>query len=212
MPRPISSQYDERRQQILDAALEVFATRGFSGATNQAIAKAAGINSPGLIYHYFESKEDLLRSVIESHAPPMQLLAQADALMPLPPEVGLLQFARGYLGAMEDPKIGACLRVLIGEAMRSQAFLNVMAEVGIPRVWRLMSRYLERKMDEGLLRRTDPDIAARCFIGPLHLHVLARNVMQLAEEANTDPQALVETHVALFLRGMQPEPSEGGPP
>ena len=41
----------QRRQQIIDGALMVFAEKGFDKATNQEIAEAAGIGSAGLIYH-----------------------------------------------------------------------------------------------------------------------------------------------------------------
>ena len=46
----------QRRQQIIDGALAVFAEKGFDKATNQEIAAAAGISSADLIYHYFDSK------------------------------------------------------------------------------------------------------------------------------------------------------------
>src|SRR5437868_2671594 len=115
MPRRKQELYAERRQQIIAGALQVFSVKGFIAATNKDIAEAAGINSPGLIYHYFANKEDLLRAVIETYAPPMQLLAQSDAFMALPPEQALTQYGQAYLGLMQDPKIGACMRVLIGE-------------------------------------------------------------------------------------------------
>ena len=59
---------EDRREQIIDAALRVFAEKGFDRATNRDIAREAGI-TPGLIYHYFESKEVLLRSAIENRSP-----------------------------------------------------------------------------------------------------------------------------------------------
>ncbi len=61
-------EHERRRQQIIDGALVVFAEKGFEKATNQDIAEAAGIGSPGLIYHYFESKADLLRQVVASRS------------------------------------------------------------------------------------------------------------------------------------------------
>lgn len=42
-------EYERRRQQIIDGALVVFSQKGFDKATNQEIAEAAGIASPGLI-------------------------------------------------------------------------------------------------------------------------------------------------------------------
>ncbi len=54
---------EERRRQILAAAIQVFGRRGFNDATMQQITRAAGI-SVGLIYQYFRDKEDLLHAVI----------------------------------------------------------------------------------------------------------------------------------------------------
>src|SRR5437763_5685288 len=117
MPKRKQASFDERRQQILDGALQVFSRKGYTEATNRDVAEAAGINSPGLIYHYFADKEDLLRSVIEQHAPPLQWVARAEALMALPPEEALTQLGRSYLRLVEDPQFGAFIRVLLGEAI-----------------------------------------------------------------------------------------------
>ena len=61
------AQFEEIRQHsktaIQAAALELFATKGFASTSISDIAKAAGI-SKGLMYNYFESKEELLRAII----------------------------------------------------------------------------------------------------------------------------------------------------
>jgi AcrR family transcriptional regulator len=174
-------------------------------ATNKDIAEAAGINSPGLIYHYFADKADLLRAVIERNSPPMQLLARPEQFMQLPPEQALTRFGLGYLRLSEEPKIGACIRVLFVEAFHNPEFAKLLAEVGPLRVWQLLADYLARKMDEGVLRRTDPRIAARCFVGPLVLEMLSRKIFTLADNMSLDTEALVATNVAIFIRGMQPD-------
>src|SRR3954447_18959983 len=56
----------DRRAAILDAALEVFAKRGYNGASIDEIAQAAGI-SKALIYEHFPSKKDLHVSLLERH-------------------------------------------------------------------------------------------------------------------------------------------------
>ncbi len=52
------------RNEILNAALEVFATNGFHAASISMIAEKAGV-SKGLMYNYFKSKDDLLKTIIE---------------------------------------------------------------------------------------------------------------------------------------------------
>jgi AcrR family transcriptional regulator len=55
---------DASRQKILEASLELFGTKGYESTTISAIVKKAGI-SKGLIYHYFESKQDILKELVE---------------------------------------------------------------------------------------------------------------------------------------------------
>lgn len=59
MPKVPEGYLDERRRHILAAASRVFSKRGVQAATMTEVANEAGI-SPGLIYRYFPSKEDLL--------------------------------------------------------------------------------------------------------------------------------------------------------
>lgn len=197
---------DERRQQIIDGALKVFSTRGFVQATNKDIAEAAGINSAGLIYHYFADKADLLRAVIERYGPPMQLMAHSEQFMALPLEEALTQFGLTYLRLTEDSHAGACMKVLFAEAMHNPEFARILGEAGPLRVWQLLADYLARKMEAGLLRRVDPAIAARCFIGPLVLQLLSRKIFNFEDGMKVDSAALVATNVDIFLSGLRQEP------
>jgi AcrR family transcriptional regulator len=67
-PRPPRKRLtaEQRREAILDAALEVFAQRGFNGSSIDEIAHAAGV-SKALIYEHFPSKRDLHVSLLERH-------------------------------------------------------------------------------------------------------------------------------------------------
>lgn len=61
--RPVGPASD-RSGQIAEAALQLFARRGFASASIQEIARAAGVNA-ALIYYYFDNKEHLFRSALE---------------------------------------------------------------------------------------------------------------------------------------------------
>lgn len=78
-----------RRQQIIDGALAVFARFGFKRAANRDIACAAGNGSPGLIYHYFKDKADLLYHVIRERMPLIPLVDRLEQLTGEPLEVVL---------------------------------------------------------------------------------------------------------------------------
>src|ERR687890_716714 len=66
MARPQSPDYDKRREGIVAAAAQLYARRGFQGASVSDLAKACG-TSKALIYHYFPSKDDILYEVMAAH-------------------------------------------------------------------------------------------------------------------------------------------------
>lgn len=63
-PRKRTRIQQEKRDLILDAALEIFSTNGFRGATIDQIAEAAGMSKPNLLY-YFRSKEDIHTTLMQ---------------------------------------------------------------------------------------------------------------------------------------------------
>ena len=67
---------NDKRSRILDAAVRVFAERGFFGATVAEIARAAGV-ADGTIYLYFKSKDDVLLRLFDEKM--TELLAEAKA-------------------------------------------------------------------------------------------------------------------------------------
>lgn len=73
--RPRTRIQQEKRELILEAALEVFSAHGFRGATVDQIAEAAGMSKPNLLY-YFRSKEDihvtLMRRLLDTWLAPLR--------------------------------------------------------------------------------------------------------------------------------------------
>ena len=204
MPPRDEQDYEVKRQQIMDAALEVFARHGFERATNKDIAAAANIKSPGLIYHYFKDKTDLFRQVLEQRSPALQLITQGDDLMDRPPREVLQRFAVSFLQTLEHPTAVASFRLVLGESMRKPAVADMFNHLGPMRAFRFFTRYLERQMELGTLRPMDPGAAARCFIGPMVVFVLTREVFPQADSRILRPETMAQTLVELFLQGMEP--------
>ncbi len=205
--RPRNEQeYEERRQQIISGALHVFATKGFEKATNKDIASAAGIGSPGLIYHYFQDKGDLFRQVIEHHAPAFQLLAHPETLMALPPREALTLFATKFLKVFENRTAVAALKLMVGEVTRRPAVADMVNQIGPGRVIPLLSRYLAQQMESGVLRPMDANAATRCFVGSILAYVITREIFPQPDSATLTPEMMVATAVDVFLNGMRAEP------
>ena len=202
MPKRRQEVFDERRLQIIEGALRVFATKGFREATNKDIAAAAGINSSGLIYHYFKDKADLLRAVAEEYAPPLQLLNHAEKMLALPIKEALTLFGLTYLRLMDDSTKISFMKMALGEALRDPEFARILGETGPLRVWRFLADYLQRQMDSGVLRRMDSYIAAQQFVGPLLMRLMTHKILQLPETLDMAPERIVAANVEIFLRGL----------
>jgi AcrR family transcriptional regulator len=193
---------EDRREQIIDAAMHVFAQKGFVRATNKDIARAAGI-TPGLIYHYFDSKEALFQAIIEGRSPlrvihslPPQTLAQS-------PEVFLRFIVMQVLGILEEENFIQLIRVFLPEVMYNQNTGSAISNA-IQQALGFLDSYFQSKMETGELRRTDPSLIPQLLIGSVMAFVLRRNVIR-------DPQVLHFTHeqiadavVETMLKGLLP--------
>ena len=95
MARPIAKDHREKRSAILKQAAIYFADHGYDRASVNGVASACGI-SKSLIYHYYDSKEQLLFDILHSH-----LTALYEGLIALQPaadpEVQLRQLVRKLL-------------------------------------------------------------------------------------------------------------------
>ncbi|MEZ0362236.1 TetR/AcrR family transcriptional regulator [Mycobacterium sp. pUA109] len=88
-------QAQRRRAQLIDAALVVFARKGVDGTSVKDIAQAAAV-TPGLLYHYFDSKEDLVAAVLEERGFLPQLRALLSERADQPASVVLPQLIRAF--------------------------------------------------------------------------------------------------------------------
>ncbi|PZO75585.1 MAG: TetR family transcriptional regulator [Mesorhizobium amorphae] len=150
--RPRTRIQSEKREAILEAALDVFSQEGFRGATIDRIAETAGMSKPNLLY-YFRRKEDihaeLIRRMLTIWLDPLRALdAEGD------PVSELRSYIRRKIETSRDfPR-------------ESRLFANEILQ-GAPRVLPLLEGELKALVDEkatvlqtwmraGRLRRTDP--------------------------------------------------------
>lgn len=207
-PRDVQD-FEERRQQIIDGALQVFASKGFEKATNKDIAAASGIGSPGLIYHYFKDKSDLFQQVVEQRLPLLQLLSHSEAqIMSKPPRDVLSIFGKAFLRVLDNPTSIALMKLLIGEAFRQPVVAEMINTIGPSRSISFLTRYLETQMAAGVLKPMHPGAAARCFVGSFVAYVITREVFQQPDAQQIDPDTMVATAVMVFLQGMELSPAE----
>lgn len=112
MARTQAADFEERRAAIVEHAARLFAERGFLGASIADLAEACQ-TSKSLIYHYYDSKEDILFDVMHSHVRALLDAAEDISARPVAATEKLrdltLAFVRLYVGA------AARQRVLLNE-------------------------------------------------------------------------------------------------
>lgn len=201
-----TADYNERREQIMEGALRAFAEHGFAKATNRDIADAAGIGSPGLIYHYFAGKEDLLHQLVAARAPLVALGNDLEHFFDLPPAAALRLFAQTLLAVCDRPELIAFYRMLLGEGMRRADVRELINTVGPGRWLPVLAAYLEQQMERGVLRRVDSRAAALSFVGTLMVYIVTHELLHTPAVAGLPVETLQETAIDIFLQGMQPTP------
>ncbi len=108
MARPRSAGFDGQREQILVAAAQLFATRGYTAATMSDVAAACGI-SKATLYHYVRDKHGLLALITSGHVARLEALVQAVNELGLPPQAHLQaliqRFMRAYANAEHEHRV-----------------------------------------------------------------------------------------------------------
>ena len=207
MARPKNADGQRTRQAILDAALELFADKGYFGTSLRDVATAVGVRESAL-YNYFKSKEALFDALILAHEhSKSQRLASLAGDGPIADGPALLErITLGSLESLLDPHEQMLFRLLMSDGIRlarSGRFnLHERLGSGPERMQELMRRLIR----DGWLRSGDPKLLWMSFVGPLlllrHIHAAGAD-----PDVLNDPQAFARQHVAQFLSGAGVQPS-----
>ncbi len=107
-----------QRERILDTALDLMAEHGASATSMRKLANACNLNVAAL-YHYFPSKADLLRSVIEERRYGLRMQDVPRFDVTLPPRERLVALILAMEAGLHEEE--AIWRLLLGEALRGDA-------------------------------------------------------------------------------------------
>lgn len=200
--RPGKSAGEDRRKQILKAAVDVFAERGFHRTRVSDIARRAGV-AYGLIYHYFESKDAVLNAVFESNwsvflkvLRDLRADPSKDALQRLSAIAELL------LDALEVAP--AIMQVVIQEVSRSDRFVEEAKLDAFREGFELVRGIIADGIEQGSIRDDiDPMVAAHAFFGGLET-VCTGVLLDQLHAGPPSGESTKRTVRALLLDGLRP--------
>ncbi len=189
--------FEEKRRAILKAATKVFAQKGYTGTRVGDIAREAGI-AYGLIYHYFENKEDILNSLFQG-----TWNLTLKVLEGIADEGGSLRdklrkIAGFFFEAWKlEPDT---VEVVVLEVIRSPKFLEAANLEAFQRTFLLLEKVISAHEDE-LRPGTDTRMAAVLFLGCLEILLtgfVAREFLSEGLDTDNGAEAVVDT----FLHGI----------
>jgi TetR/AcrR family fatty acid metabolism transcriptional regulator len=188
---------EDKRKLILDAAIRVFAEHGYHGSRVGDIAEDAGV-AHGLLYHYFASKEDVLRTIfVENWG---QLIARFRAVEEADesPRKKLEGIAKILLRTWRnDP---ALVTVMVREVARSHELESQVDDVR--EAFAIIQRVIQEGQAAGIFRQdVDARLASWVVYGALE-ELLTGWVLGQLPDSEEDVARAERTLVQMALRGL----------
>jgi AcrR family transcriptional regulator len=196
---------DARPLEILDAALSVFAEKGFAAARMETIASRAKV-SKGTIYLYFASKEAVFKALVKEMLA-SQFVRVADAARDHQESVAdfLADILRmlGHFIATSDRVV--LPKIVIAEAGNFPDLARIYREEVVEQGMMLFGTLLQKGMGNGEFRVLPIQHAVRLCIAPLLLAAIWRTTFAPLDAVPYDYAGLIETHIGVLLRGLSVE-------
>jgi AcrR family transcriptional regulator len=196
-----------RPAEILAAALDVFAQKGFAAAKLDEIARRAGVSKAAL-YLYYETKEDLFRAAARSLAAPgLEAVAAAVEALDAPfAQAAPLVLARAA-AFLAEGRPAQLATMVVGEARNFPDLARIWEEDVVGRVLGMVTTMIARAQARGEVRPGDPQLYAFTLMGPLVMGALFNAVFGAVTERRCDLARLAEQHARVIAIGLSPPAS-----
>ncbi len=201
LKRPRRMSGPERRQQLLDTAIHLFALNGFKGTTTKEIAEAAGI-SQAVIFQHFTTKDELYSAILNHK----MLKGEAEFFESLE-KTARRKHDRALFKKMashivhyflHDP---AYMRLLLYSGLEGHELSRLFIQQDSEPLHEFTCRYIDQRIKDGAFRPVNPPIASRAFFGMVYNQAL---VMVLFDDPilQAPIKKVLDEFVDVFLQGI----------
>jgi TetR/AcrR family transcriptional regulator, fatty acid metabolism regulator protein len=197
----------DRRRQILDAAIRVFARQGFHACRVSDIAREAGV-AYGLVYHYFNSKDQVLNELfVERWSLLLVAIEEVDS-RPIPPREKLDAVAGFIIDSYRhDPEL---MKVIIVEVTRAANSFGRTHLPEISQAYDLIAKIVREAQAVGDFRDdVDPTFASMWFYGAIE-QLLSGWVFELIPGGERDFERARVMVVDTICGGLEQGAANGG--
>jgi len=191
-----------RPEEIISAALEVFADRGFAATKLEDVARRAGVTK-GTIYLYFENKEALFKALIRQTIVPVIARGEELAKSFTGSARDLFeQLVREYWRLVGETSLVGIPKLMMAEANNFPELARFYYEEVVTRGHRLMASVIERGIKAGEFRSVNVMVAAKLAMSPLMHAVIARKAFSACMPEGFNVAKYLDTHIDLYLHGI----------
>jgi TetR/AcrR family transcriptional regulator, fatty acid metabolism regulator protein len=190
----------DKRRLILDAAVRVFARRGFHHCRVSDVADEAGV-AYGLVYHYFRSKDEILNTLfLERWQVMLDAIAEIDS-RDLPAREKLYAVASFIIDSYRhDPDL---MKVIIVEVTRAANSFGAVHLEKIREAYEAIAGIVERAREEGSFKTGIPsEFAAMCFYGAIE-QLLTGWIFEVLPKTDEDYEGAKELVVEAICGGLE---------
>lgn len=195
MPKLKDETSEKNRKQILIAAEECFAREGFHKTNIRQIAKEAGL-SPGNLYRYFSSKEELVKAFVqysfEDISDSLSYVTDQRNFMK-----GLKTWCKEYIKESADIKIAALEMEIASEALHNKEIMEIIHIEGNALLVKFSNILQEAQDNEKLTMSLDSHLTANAIIGTLD-HLISNCLFQknyTIKKAQKDAEKIIATFI-----------------
>lgn len=188
-------------ERILEAAVTLFADRGFAAVSINDIAAETG-TSTGLIYYHFKDKQELLQTAVEDAAAMLQSGAVASFGTEGTAKERILAFVRTYSGLLGNAP--DMMRLLVRVMSDIQGPLPATLLARTSAVIELLAGLVAEGVESGEFREIDPLHAAAALFAMINTPITARAIgAPLIDRIDADPESVASFMTDLFFKGVE---------
>ena len=193
-----------RPAEIMNAALQAFAAKGFAAARMDDIARTAGVTK-GTSYLYFENKEAVFKALVrEAVGSTLEQVSASVAAYDGPARDLLRLVLSTMIGTLLNSDKVVLPKIVIAESANFPWLAEFYRYEVIERGLGLLTGLIQRGIDRGEFRALKPEHVARLCIAPVLLSAIWRVTFDHLDDRPYDAQGLIDTHLDVLFKGLAP--------
>lgn len=196
------------KEKIFDAAVDLFAERGYDGVSIRDIGRAVGITE-GAVYKHYSNKEEILQSIftyVEGRIYPKAPEASIDALVDSLSFREILESIPKFM--MADPQLARITRIMLIEMYHNEKIRNYVRKELFDRPVDETEILFRKLMEKGKIKPCDPRAMSTLFISYLIYWYFDMFIFSYGEPVNSSRnEKITQAQIKSFADLLEPEGS-----